>query len=95
MRLQEGLYGYLWQNAYENNCNTYVIRKDLTVLIDPGHSRHVGSVLSQMEADGIPSEEIDLLLITHSHPDHFEGAEAFLDKPVKIAMAKDEEQYLR
>lgn len=94
MRLQEGLYGYLWQNAYENNCNTYVIRKDLTVLIDPGHSRHLAGVLSQMEADGIPSEEIDLLLITHSHPDHFEGVEAFLDKPVKIAMAKDEEQYL-
>ncbi len=94
MELQEGLYGYLWQNAYENNCNTYVIRKDLTVLIDPGHSRHLGGILSQMEADGIPPEEIDLLLITHSHPDHFEGVEAFLDKPVKIAMAKDEEQYL-
>ena len=94
MQLEEGLYAYLWQNAYENNCNSYVIRKDLTVLIDPGHSRHLGGILSQMEADGIPPEEIDLLLITHSHPDHFEGVEAFLDKPVKIAMAKDEEQYL-
>ena len=95
MQLEEGLYAYLWQNAYENNCNTYVIRKELTVLIDPGHSRHVGSVLSQMEGDGLSPEEIDLILITHVHPDHFEGVEAFLDRPVRIAMAKDEEQYLR
>jgi hydroxyacylglutathione hydrolase len=94
MRLEEGLYAYLWQNAYDNNCNTYVIRKELTVLIDPGHSRHLGNLLSQMEGDGISPEEINLILITHAHPDHFEGVEAFLDKPVRIAMAKDEEQYL-
>jgi hydroxyacylglutathione hydrolase len=94
MKLQEGLYAYLWQNAYENNCNTYVIRKDLTVLIDPGHSRHLGNVLFQMKDDGISPEEIDLILITHSHPDHLEGVETFLDKPVRIAMAKDEHEYL-
>ena len=94
VQIEEGLYAYLWQNAYENNCNIYVIRKDLTVLIDQGHSRHLGGVLSQMEGDGIPPDGIDLILITHSHPDHFEGVEAFLDKPVRIAMAKDEEAYL-
>jgi hydroxyacylglutathione hydrolase len=95
MQLEEGLYAYLWQDAYDNNCNSYVIRKEMTVLIDPGHSRHLGNVLSQMEGDGISPEEINLILITHAHPDHFEGVEAFLDKPVRIAMAKDEEQYLR
>ena len=95
MQLQEGLYAYLWKNPNENNCNTYVIRRDLTVLIDPGHTRHLEDVLFQMENDSILPEEIDLILITHSHPDHFEGVEAFLDKPVRIAMAKDEERYLR
>ena len=95
MQLEEGLYAYLWQNAYENNCKTYVIKKDLTLLIDPGHSRHLGSVFFQMEGDGIDPEEIDLVLITHSHPDHLEGAEAFLEKTVRIAMAKEEERYLR
>jgi glyoxylase-like metal-dependent hydrolase (beta-lactamase superfamily II) len=47
-----------------------------------------------MEKDGLSPGKIDLLLMTHSHPDHMEGAEAFVDKPVKIAMGKEEERYL-
>jgi len=94
MKLEKGLYAYLWQDPYENNCNTYVINGDKTVLIDPGHTRHLMKVFHQMEEDGLSSEEIDLVLITHSHPDHMEGVEVFLDKPVRIAMGKEEERYL-
>jgi len=94
MKLKEGLYAYLWQNPYENNCNTYVIDGEMTVLIDPGHSRHLIRVFDQMEEDGLSSEKIGLVILTHSHPDHFEGLEAFVDKPVKIAMSRVEEQYL-
>ena len=94
MKLQEDLYAYLWQDPYENNCNTYVIDGEMTILIDPGHTRHLDKVFAQMEKDGLSSEKIDLLLITHSHPDHMEGAEAFLEKPVKIAMGREEERYL-
>ena len=94
MKLEKDLYTYLWQNPYENNCNTYVIKGDKTVLIDPGHSRHVERLFHQMEEDGISSEKVDVILITHSHPDHFEGLEAFLDKPVKITMSREEERYL-
>jgi len=94
MKLEKDLYAYLWQNPYENNCNTYVIKGDKTVLIDPGHSRHVERLFHQMEEDGISSEKVDVILITHSHPDHFEGLEAFLDKPVKITMSREEERYL-
>jgi glyoxylase-like metal-dependent hydrolase (beta-lactamase superfamily II) len=94
MKLEKDLYAYLWQNPYENNCNTYVIKGEKTVLIDPGHSRYLGQVFNQMEKDGISPEEIDLVILTHSHPDHFEGLEAFLDKPVKIAMNREEERYL-
>jgi len=47
-----------------------------------------------MESDGVSPEKVDVLIITHSHPDHFEGVEAFLDKPVRIAMAREEERYL-
>jgi glyoxylase-like metal-dependent hydrolase (beta-lactamase superfamily II) len=93
MQLEEGLYAYLWSDPYQNNCNTYVIRRDLTVLVDPGHSRHLENLFAQMEADKVSPEQIDLLLITHAHPDHFEGVEAFLRKPVRIAMAREEERY--
>ncbi len=94
MQLKERLYAYLWNDPYENNCNSYVIQGDVTILIDPGHSRHLEKMLIQMEEDGLSPEQVKLIILTHSHPDHLEGIEAFLNKPVKIAMAKDEARYL-
>ena len=95
MKIEKDIFAYLWQNPYENNCNTYLIDGEMVILIDPGHSRHLDKLFSQMEGDGISPDEIDLILITHSHPDHFEGLEAFFDKPVRIAMCREEERYLR
>jgi hydroxyacylglutathione hydrolase len=94
MKLEKDLYAYLWQSVYENNCNTYLIHREVTILIDPGHSRHVPHLLHQMKGDGIPPEEIDFIILTHSHPDHFEGIESFMNEPVKIAMNREEERYL-
>jgi hydroxyacylglutathione hydrolase len=94
MKLEKGLYAYLWQNPYENNCNTYVIHEGKTILIDPGHSRHLERLFHQMGEDGIPSEVIDIVIATHSHPDHMEGVETFLGKPIKIAMNREEKRYL-
>lgn len=94
MKLEKDLYAYLWQNPYENNCNTYVVKREKTILIDPGHSRHLPHLFDQMEGDGVSPEEIDLVIVTHSHPDHFEGLEVFKDKPAKIAMNHEEEGYL-
>jgi glyoxylase-like metal-dependent hydrolase (beta-lactamase superfamily II) len=48
-----------------------------------------------MEEDGIFPDDINLIILTHSHPDHFEGLDAFINKPVKIAMNPEEERYLR
>ena len=95
MKLDQNLYAYLWQNAYENNCNTYLIHGEVTILVDPGHSRYIPILFQQMNGDGISPEEIDLLILTHSHPDHFEGLQAFMNRPVKIAMNREEERYLR
>jgi glyoxylase-like metal-dependent hydrolase (beta-lactamase superfamily II) len=94
MKIEKDLYAYLWQDPYENNCNSYIIRGEVTALIDPGHSHHVERLLQQMEEDGIPPDEINVIILTHCHPDHFEGLEAFLNKPVKIAMNQEEERYL-
>jgi hydroxyacylglutathione hydrolase len=94
MNLEKNLYTYLWQDVYENNCNTYVVKGEKTLLIDPGHSRHIPNLFHQMEGDGVSPEGIDLIIVTHSHPDHFEGLDAFKDKPTKIAMNHEEECYL-
>jgi glyoxylase-like metal-dependent hydrolase (beta-lactamase superfamily II) len=95
MKLERDLYAYLWQSAYENNCNTYLIRGEVTVLIDPGHSRHIPNLFRQMEEDGISGEGIDLIIVTHSHPDHVEGLEAFKYRRIKIAMNQEEARYLK
>jgi hydroxyacylglutathione hydrolase len=94
MKLEKDLYAYPWKNPYENNCNTYVIHEEMTILIDPGHTRHLKQVFHQMEEDGLSPEKIELVIVTHSHPDHMEGVEVFLDKPVRIAMGQEEERYL-
>lgn len=94
MEIEKGLYAYLWRNPHENNCNTYLIRGQRTLLIDPGHSRHLGRLFAEMEEDGLSPEAVDLLIATHSHPDHLEGAETFLNRPVKMAMSREEERYL-
>jgi len=94
MKLEKGLFAYLWQNPHENNCNTYVIHGEMMILIDPGHARHLPNLFSRMKEDGLSPEGVDLVIITHSHPDHFEGLEAFVDRPVKITMHREEERYL-
>ena len=32
MMLTEGLFSYLWENPYENNCNSYLVQGDRTIL---------------------------------------------------------------
>ena len=94
MKLEKDLYSYPWQNAYENNCNTYLIHGEMPVVIDPGHLTHIPRLLAQMEEDGVSPDEIGLMMTTHAHPDHLEGLKAFLEKPVKMAMSREEERYL-
>ncbi len=94
MKLEKDLYVYLWNHPYENNCNTYLIHGDRTILIDPGHLRFIPQLFDQMETDGLSPRGIDLIITTHSHPDHLEGLEAFLDQPVQMATSQEEERYL-
>ena len=68
MRICENVYWYRekgWMDA-----NTFVIKGDVTVLIDPGLSEYAWMKCEEMREDGIEPQEIDILLITHSHPDH-------------------------
>ncbi len=96
MKIDNDLYIYLWQNPYQNNCNTYLISGGITLLIDPGHLRFIPQLFSQMEKDGLSvTKGTDVIALTHCHPDHFEGIEAFVEKHVKIAMSREEERYLK
>lgn len=94
MKLTDQIYSYPWQNASVNNCNSYFIRSEIPTLIDPGHLRFVDQLLLYLKSDGIHQDRIELIITTHAHPDHFEGLQSFLNKPVLMAMNQKEESYM-
>ncbi len=94
MIVERGVYAYLWESLFENNCNSYILGEERGVLVDVGHQRHVSHVLRGMDADGITLDQIDLVIITHSHPDHLEALPSFLDGRIKATFHRDAEDYL-
>ncbi len=78
MQLTEHLYLYPWRGR-ANNCNSYLLRGEQTILFDPGHIYNelnescLEMLTRQMSADGINLNEIDFILCTHGHPDHVES----------------------
>ena len=90
----EGLYAFIWEDYRQNNCNSYLIDDGKRILIDPGHSHlfsHVEQGLTNLKID---PGSIDLILITHAHPDHMEAALLF-KKPTQLTMGKSEFEYLK
>jgi len=77
MKIIDGLYGFIWQSASENNCNSFFIDGSKKILVDPGHRhlfQHVKRGLAQIET---APEQIDVVLVTHGHPDHLEMVGSF------------------
>jgi hydroxyacylglutathione hydrolase len=95
MKIADHLYVYLWADARENNCNSVFIDGKIPLLIDPGHRHRVNDLLDRLNRDGVDPARIRLIICTHGHPDHFEGAEALRDiAPVRVAMSREEEEYI-
>jgi hydroxyacylglutathione hydrolase len=94
MKILEDLYAFIWRNPQTNNCNTYLIRGAKTILIDPGHLHLFDHVRSGLLDLNLRPENIDLLMITHAHPDHLEAA-ALFKKPTLFAMSKTEYDFLQ
>jgi len=95
MKLKNDIYVYEWTNNFDNNCNSYYIGGGVQALIDPGLSRYVPDLLKQMSVDGIKKEDIKYVVNTHSHPDHLQGSELFDQSTVKIAMHRQEIDFLK
>lgn len=94
MKLFDDLHIYPWTSFTANNCNTYLVGREGKILIDPGHAQFFGNVEQQMKSDGFDPANVELILVTHSHPDHFEAVDLFFDKPVKIGLSEPEEVFL-
>ncbi|MBA5941826.1 MAG: MBL fold metallo-hydrolase [Methanophagales archaeon] len=92
MKINETL--YLFKEKGILDSNTYLIKEKLTVLIDPGRENYLEPRLKEMQDDGIDPEDIDLIIITHLHPDHC-GATAALKEVsgAKVALHSSQREY--
>jgi glyoxylase-like metal-dependent hydrolase (beta-lactamase superfamily II) len=93
VKVFEGLYGFIWEDYSQNNCNTYFIDSYKKVLIDPGHAHLFGHVERGLATLGITPRGIDIVLATHGHPDHIESVLLFKE-PTKFTMDRKEYDYI-
>lgn len=75
MKLTDRLFYYPENGMLD--CNTYVVRADASVLIDPGSQQYLPSLLQSLQGDGIKPEDIKIIANTHLHIDHYWANEAF------------------
>lgn len=94
MNVIDGLHAFIWRDARTNNCNTYVIEGSKKILIDPGHHRLIGHVRSGLMERNLSVEQMDVVLITHGHPDHLEGVQAFDESTTLITMSEEEYRFI-
>jgi hydroxyacylglutathione hydrolase len=90
MKVFDGLHAFLWNSMSANNCNTYLIDGPARVLIDPGHLHLFEHVAVQLKQLGLELSDIDLVVSTHAHPDHFEAAKLFKNHPARFAMSLED-----
>jgi hydroxyacylglutathione hydrolase len=93
MRIQNGVYWYKEKGLLD--ANTYVIKNKITVLIDPGLKSYLELRLEEMQEDGIELKDIDLIAITHLHPDHCDATAALKEiSGAKVALHSSQREYL-
>jgi hydroxyacylglutathione hydrolase len=75
MKLLKNLYFYTEKGMMD--CNTYVIRDRLSLLIDPGLNQFLPELLRDLQSDGIDPKTINIIMNTHLHGDHCWSNEDF------------------
>ena len=93
MQIFNNLHAFVWQSPTANNCNAYFIDGPCRVLIDPGHRalfEHVDLGLKEL---GLKTDDIDLVVCTHAHPDHLESVQLFREKSTLFTLGEIEWQW--
>jgi glyoxylase-like metal-dependent hydrolase (beta-lactamase superfamily II) len=94
VRLAGNVYWYPERGL--GDCNTYVVKGDPTLLVDPGSTRYLQTRLREMEEDGVGVEEIGIIVNTHSHPDHCGANRPFQElSGARIMLHREEEEHLK
>jgi len=75
MKLTKNLYFYPEKGMLD--CNTYVIKDNISIIIDPGLTQFLPELLQDLHRDGIDPKDISIITNTHLHGDHYWANEAF------------------
>ena len=93
MQIRDGVYWYKEHGIFD--ANTYVLQDDRTVLIDPGLETYLEPRLKALQDDEIAPDDIDVIALTHLHPDHCEATAALKDvSGARIALHPVQVDYL-
>lgn len=93
MNVVDGLHAFIWRDVTANNCNTYFIDGPKKIIIDPGHRRLFGHVRKGLSDLGYSLEDIDVVIITHGHPDHLEAVQSF-EGSAMVVMSQEEYDFI-
>lgn len=95
MNVTKNIHAFLWMDPMTNNANTYFIDAEKKILVDPGHYHAFGHVRDDLSRLSLSPEDIDLVIITHAHPDHMEAIRIFLPFSTLIAFSQIELEFIR
>jgi hydroxyacylglutathione hydrolase len=90
MKILNNLHAFIWQSMTTNNCNAYFIDGPSRILIDPGHRALFKHVELGLKNLGLKTDDIDLVICTHAHPDHLEAVQIFKKKSALFTLHADE-----
>jgi len=95
MKIVRDLHAFPWLDPTANNCNTYFINGKKRILVDPGHYNLFSHVEEGLSGLSLSAGEIDIVVITHAHPDHIEAVKIFEDTDTLIAVPAAEMDFIK
>jgi hydroxyacylglutathione hydrolase len=93
MQIANNLHAFIWQSMTTNNCNAYFIDGPTRILIDPGHRALIDHVEIGLRNLDRNTDDIDLVICTHAHPDHLESIPLFKEKSALFTLHETEWQW--
>jgi len=66
-----------------------------SILIDTGLDSCLQGVLDDIKKDGFDPEKIEVIITTHSHPDHFDGIRSFMENNTQMALHPEEDRFIK
>ena len=71
--------GYVSGEDFGRSCSTITLIKDknLNIIVDPGTAESQELIKEKLKDEGLTIEDIDIVILTHSHIDHFRNIGMF------------------